>query len=141
MDSTSIQITADQQSITTLRVTSMGEPIEEIETVFQSTEQVTWDKALAEGSYTNILGLTIPTFTNTEEDTYAGAVPIQSIMWELIREHYMNNIYVDITGPFIYDYLDVDQSAIIDTDAGGNYILDAANAERRDNLDINRYYP
>ena len=129
-------------SLKNVAITQMGEPVEEVETIYQSIESSTWDKALAlYGDKYDLLGLTTTKILDMETDVYENAVPIVSIMWELIREHYIGNALVDTTGAFLYDYLDQDNTAFDGIDQGGNSIIDAMNAERRDNLDIERYYP
>ena len=129
-------------SLKNVAITQMGEPVEEVESIYQSIESSTWDKALTlYGDKYDLLGLTTTKILDMEADVYENAVPIVSIMWELIREHYIGNALVDTTGAFLYDYLDQDNTAFDGIDQGGNSIIDAMNAERRDNLDIERYYP
>lgn len=144
VNSNSIQLLSNVGSTLSFRVTSMGDPIPEIEDVRKSIDNVAWDTALAEGDYTKLLKITKPKIKDDEFDVYQDSVPIISIMWELIREHYVANPYVDIPGAFVYDYKDVDDSGIIiGTTDNGYEIIDALNSnpERMDNLDIDRYYP
>lgn len=138
-----MQLAKSGASLKNAVITKMGEGIEEVETVYQSIDETTWDSILrlyGDDAY-SLVGLNKVTILDTDADAYAGAVPIVSIMWELIREHYIANALVDTTTAFIYDYLDQDQTAFDGVDQAGNDIIDAMNAEREDNLDIERYYP
>lgn len=145
VNSNSFQVLTNTGSTVDFKITMMGDPINEIEDIRKIIEadDIKWDKAISQTDYTKVLNLTKPTIKEDEENIYSGAVPIISIMWELIREHYVANPYVDIPGAFVYDYRDIDDSVIIDTTDSGYEVIDAANAnpERMDNLDINRYYP
>ena len=143
IDSSTLQITANQRSKKNLRITRMGSGNEEIEKHRLTVEESLWDRILqANSDPANLLGIYSEPFYDNEADAYKGAVPIVSVMLELIREHYLANALVDTTGPFLYDYLDQDQSILMDDkDQGGNTIIDAANANESNNLDIERYYP
>ena len=59
-------------------------------------------------------------------------------MYELIRKHFMSNPRVDVTGPFAYDYQDVDNTAIDGYDSGDNALLPTGDANTTDNLNIER---
>ena len=144
IDSTSIQLLSNTGSSVAFKVTAMGDSISEIDDVRKTIDTIKWDSAIAQTDYTKVLNLTKPVIKEDEFNVYDGSVPIISIMWELIREHYVANPYVDIPGAFIYDYKDVDDSGVIVATTDNGYeIIDAANAnpERMDNLDIDRYYP
>ena len=144
LDSLTIQLTKDPQSLKHAKITKMGSGIEEIETEYQAIDTLPlWDQVLdLHGNPYTLTGITPATVDDAEADTYAGAVPIVSVMWELIREHYIGNAVVDVTTAFIYDYLDQDNTAFDGIDQAGNSIIDAMNAERTDNIDqIERYYP
>ena len=45
---------------------------------------------------------------------------------------------VDTTEPFVYDYTDVDKTAIEGQDSGGNNLLMAGDSNRTDNIDVPR---
>ena len=143
-NSLNIALTEDPKSLKHVKITKMGSAIDEIETEYQSLQELPlWDKILGGHAdpYT-LTGITPTTIDDAEADIYAGAVPIVSVMWELIREHYIGNAVVDVTTAFIYDYLDQDNTAFDGIDQAGNSIIDAMNAERTDNIDqIERYYP
>ena len=144
IDSLTIQLTEDIKSLKHVKITKMGVKNEELENAYQAlTTTPLWDQILDQyGNNNTLLGLSSITIDDAETDVYAGAVPIVSVMWELIREHYIGNAVVDVTGAFIYDYLDQDNTAFDGIDQGGNSIIDAMNAERKDNIDqIERYYP
>jgi hypothetical protein len=146
LDSLSIQLKEDFLSKRHYKITKMGSTIDEIENAYKALDagDILWDKAMAkyDGSIQALLGTNTTALSNVEDDAYDLAVPIQSIMWELIREHYIGNGIVDTTTNFIYDYLDQDTSALDGgKDKSGNQIIDAANANRNDNLDISRYEP
>lgn len=120
-------------------------PIDEPERIIYSVDrEVLWDRILALHENHHKLLNTRPVSVNDFElDYYTNNVYTKSIMWELLREHYIANEFVDVTGNFLYDYWDQDMSAFEgEFDIYGNPILDAANANREDNIDqINRYYP
>ena len=115
-----------------------------ISNAFRENEAL-WDKVFAELTNEQIcalLGIEEIALTNTEPNIYADAVHIRTIMFELIREEFIMNPNVDITEPFIYDYQDVDQTAIEDYDSAGNAILPVTDANRTDNLaDVERPWP
>lgn len=141
-NTTTIQLLTDGISLKNAVITKMGDGIDEVEEIYQAIDEPIWDKALnAHSNAYRLTGFKTVRINNSEADIYDNAVPIVSIMWELIREHYIANAFVDTTTSFIYDYLDQDQTAFDGYDQAGNAIIDAMNAERRDNLDVERYYP
>ena len=93
------------------------------------------------GNPAELMGYDIPTITDTEEDAFPEIIPTVAIMNEIIRDWYVSNAIVDTTGPFLYDYDDVDQSAIIGTDSAGNTLLAGLDSNREDSLDIERPWP
>lgn len=144
IDSTHMRIITDEQSTETVCITKYIPDIDAITNIFKDNEAL-WDKIMKQLTNEEIyklLGIYGDTLTNTEESVYADAVNIRAIMFELIREQFMMNPRVDITGPFIYDYQDVDQTAIEGYDSGDNAILPVADANRSDNLDdVERPWP
>ncbi|WP_301066687.1 hypothetical protein [uncultured Duncaniella sp.] len=144
IDSTHIRITTDEKSTKNVCLTAYLPAIPELTKAFQENEAL-WDQITAQltndevYALLNILGEDL---TNAEPTMYENSVHVRSVMWELIRENYIMNPRVDITGPFIYDYVDVDITAIEQKDDGGNYALSAADANRTDNInDIERPWP
>lgn len=144
ISSTKMQIVADLSSTKDVRITTMiGEEdfIDEFKTRFQSVDS-NWDKAVdLHGNPAELMGYDIPTITDTEEDAFPEIIPTVAIMNEIIRDWYVSNAIVDTTGPFLYDYDDVDQSAIIGTDSAGNTLLAGLDSNREDSLDIERPWP
>lgn len=145
-DSNKVQIISDQKSLKTLRVTSMitdKAEYDELKTLFQTYDSY-WDQILRLYTSSPYKLLDISeniVLTNTEADYFVNAVEPNIIMRELLRDQYAGNLVVDTTGPFIYDYDDVDQSAIVGTDPAGNLLFDICDANLQNNLDVDRYSP
>lgn len=144
IDSTHLRITTNEESTKTVCVTKYIPDIDVLSKVFNENEAL-WDKIMSQLSNEEIytlLGIYGDELENTEEDVYTNAVNIKAIMYELIREQFMMNPRVDITGPFVYDYQDVDKTAIEGYDSGDNAILPVADASNTENLDnVERIWP
>lgn len=144
IDSSHMRIITDEETTETLCITKYIPDIDVLTNVFKENEAL-WDTIIAQLSNEEIyklLGINGVDLSNTEESLYANAIGIRAIMYELIREQFIMNPRVDITGPFIYDYQDVDQSAIETYDSGGNALLTVADANNTDNLDnVERPWP
>lgn len=149
IDATHLKITTDEKSIHNLCVTKYIPDIDILIDSFISDDSE-WDKVTSMLNKTELLamlGINEIQITDTDTDIGEGGVPIKTIMKELIREQYLMNPKVDITGKFVYDYLDVDDTVIKDedgnivTDNEGNIIIDVADANKQDNLsNIRRIY-
>lgn len=141
INATKMRIICDEESTTSVSITKYIPDISDISDVFKENEAL-WDSItsqIAEEDIYSLLGISGEELTNTEIDVYANAVPVKSIMYELIREQYMMNPNVDTTKPFVYDYQDVDTSAIESIDEEGNVILPTADANNQENLNnVNR---
>ena len=144
LDSEHMRIITDEKSIKNVCITKFIPEIDEITRAFKDNDSL-WDNILNSMSNSDkykLIGINAQSLTDTEENIYSGSVNIKSIMYELIREQYVMNPRVDISGPFIYDYQDVDNTAINGYDAGGNAILPVMDANREDNLDnVSRPWP
>lgn len=144
IDSTNIRITTDVQSIKMVCLTKYIEDIELLSVAYQANNAL-WDSAMAKLTHdeiTALLGIVEEELTNTEPGIYDNAIGIRTIMYELIREQFMMNPEVDTTGAFVYDYLDVDTTAVDGYDAGGNAVLPTGDANLTDNLsDVHREWP
>ena len=144
IDSTHMRIISNEDSTETVCITKYIPDIDVITDIFKDNEAL-WDKIMSQltnEEIYNLLGINGEDLKNEEESVYANAVNIRAIMYELIREQFMMNPRVDITGPFIYDYQDVDQTAIEGYDSEDNAILPVADANRTDNLDnVERPWP
>lgn len=144
IDSTRIKITTDTQTTQTVCVTKFLSDIEDLTTEFQ-TSNALWDQITADLTDEEIealLDFEGIELTNTEPDIYENNIPVRSVMLELIREKYMMNAGVDTSKPFVYDYQDVDTTAIDGYDSGDNAILPSANANLAENIDgIEREWP
>lgn len=140
IDSTHIKITEDINTLKYVCITKFLPDIDELTEVFQ-TSTALWDhimSKLTDEEIEQLLSFSGTTITNTEEDIYANTVHIRSVMLELIREKYMIGANVDTTEPFVYDYTDVDKTAIEGQDSGGNNLLMAGDSNRTDNIDVPR---
>ena len=148
IDSTRIRINTDEKSIYNVCITKYTPDIDALCKAFTENESL-WDKITSNftlDDIVSILGIDGVTLSNVEPNVYAGAVNIKSIMYELIREHYISNETINISEGFLYDYADVDQSVMLMTtdedgnpipveDNGGNTILEVQDANATDNLD------
>lgn len=143
IDSTKVQLIRDQESLKTLRVTCMVDDkkeYKELKDRFHNMESI-WDKAIGMvGDPIKLLGITVPVFTNKEPNFFGDVVLTQAIAKEVIRDWYMANSKVDITAPFIYDYIDVDSSIVEGTDSTGALLLNVADANNSNNFDVERPY-
>ena len=144
IDSTHIKIIDDIETLKYVCITKFLPDIDELTEVFQ-TSTALWDSIMAsltDDEIEQILSFAGTTITDTEADIYDGSVNIKSVMFELIREKYIMAANVDTTGPFAYDYTDVDTTAIESYDSGDNAVLEAADANRKDNISgIERPWP
>lgn len=148
IDSTRIRINTDEKSIHNVCITKYTPDIDALCNAFTDNKSL-WDKITSNFTLDDImfiLGIDNVPISDTEPDIYTGAVNIKSIMYELIREHYISNETIDISEGFLYDYTDVDSSVILTTtdeygntvpveDAEGNTILEVYDANATDNLD------
>lgn len=154
INTTQIAVTHNFKSVNTVCVTKYIPDIEEIteamDIVFDSGNTGSlWDNITEsylnsedEANLHKLLGITVDEFDKSEESIYANAVPIRSIMYELIREQYVMNPRVDTTNAFIYDYQDVDTTAIDGRDSEENAILPVVDGNMEDNLDgVDRIWP
>lgn len=144
IDSTHIRIVDDIETVKHICVTKFLPDIDELTEVFQ-TSTALWDKVMSQlttDEIEQILDHSGVVLTNTEEDIYTNSISVRSVMLELIREKYMMNELVDTTGPFVYDYLDVDDTIVESYDSAGNAVLESGDANLTENIDhIERYWP
>ncbi len=151
LDSSRIRITTDEKCIYNVCITKYTPDIEILCNAFNKNNSV-WDSIISrfnDSDISNMLGIDATTFSQIEDNIYANAVDIKSIMYEIIREHYIGNNLVDISEGFIYDYQDVDTSVLekdengnIITDPNGNTILNVLDSDLTDSLDnVERPWP
>lgn len=144
IDSTHIRIIDDIETLKYVCITKFLPDIDELTEVFQ-TSTALWDhimSKLTDDEISQILNYNTTIINNNETDMYANSVHIRSVMLELIREKYIMNAGVDTTEPFVYDYLDVDDTAVSVYDSAGNALLDSADANVTENIDgIEREWP
>lgn len=144
ISSTRLQIKTDITSMKDVRITTMisnDQIYDEFKTRFKSFES-NWDKAIElYNDHFTLMGIDKPNVTDTDPAAFEEVIPTVAIMNEIIRDWYQCNEIVDITGAFLYDYTDVDQSAIIGQDPAGNTLLGTADSNKSNNLDVNRPWP
>lgn len=144
VSSTKLQITTNLTSTNDVRVTTMisdDEVYAELKEKFSSLES-NWDKVIElYADHFTLLNINKPTVENIDPAAFADVIPTVAIMNEIIRDWYQANPIVDTTGTFLYDYDDVDQSAIIGQDPMGNDLLGSADANESNNLNVNRPWP
>ena len=144
IDSTKMRVITDVGSINSAAITKCIPDIADISDVFKENEAL-WDtitSQLSEEEIYTLLGINGQTITNTENNVYENTFNIKSVMYELIREQYMMNKNVDITNPFVYDYMDIDTSAVEKFDEEGNAIIPTGDSNKQDNIDnVDRPWP
>lgn len=132
-----MHIISDELSTKNLCITKYIPDIEILINDFQD-QLSTWDwviSRLSNEEICDMLGITPEGLTNHNPDINEGSVSIKSIMHEIIREWYLSNPRVDTTKTFVYDYTDVDKSAIDSYDSSGNIIIAAIDANHTENVD------
>jgi hypothetical protein len=130
IDATHIRVNSDEQSTRALCITKFIPSIEEINKVFDENAAL-WDTITATMSVDEVnklLGINTNFITDIEDNRYRGAVNIRSVMNELIREEFMSNPSIDISGPFVYDYIDIDTTIVTGYDSGNNATLNTNDA-------------
>lgn len=140
IDTTHIRVTSDEQSTHSLCITKFIPSIEEIDKVFDVNSAL-WDtitSTMTVDEINKLLGIKTNTITDTEANRYSGAADIRSVMNELIRDEFIANPSIDISGPFVYDYIDIDSTIVTGYDSGNNAMLDTNDANHDDNLIIDR---
>ena len=139
ISSTQMHILTDELSTRNLTITKYIPDIDTLMEVFDFQKEISdWDNIISQLTHQeifNMLGISSTGLTDQEPDIREGVIDIKSVMYELIREQYIMNPRVDITDKFVYDYLDVDQSAVEETDMDGNILFGVADANRQDNID------
>lgn len=144
ISSTKLQVKADLTSMKDVRVTTMisdDQVYDELKSRFKSVVS-NWDDAVERyQDHFTLMGIEQPTITDTDPEAFTEVIPTVAIMNEIIRDWYHGNSIVDITGPFLYDYLDVDQSAVMGTDAEGNTLLNEADTNLSNSLNVDRPWP
>lgn len=144
IDSTHLRITSNVDSTEHVCITKYIPGIDVLTNAFKENEAL-WDTALAQLTTAEVyalLGITGEELINSEPSVYDKAIDVRVIMYELIRDQYVTNNMVDASNAFIYDYIDVDTTAIEAYDPNGIAILPVADANRTDNLsDVAREWP
>lgn len=135
IDSTHVRIISDVQSTKHVCIVKYISDIDDLTATFHENEAL-WDTIMSRLSNEEIhalLGIEGVELTDSDS-TVLDSIDVKHIMYELIRDQYLSNPRVDVTGPFVYDYVDVDTSIIEEYDNAGNAILPVADANRTDNL-------
>ena len=80
--------------------------------------------------------------STVESDIYSDAVDTKYIMRELLRDNYWAGPLADSSKTFVYDYMDIDMTAIEEAETDGTYTLfTIADSNITDNLSIDRPWP
>ena len=80
--------------------------------------------------------------STVEPDIYSDAVDTKYIMRELLRDNYWAGPLADSSKTFVYDYMDIDMTAIEEAETDGTYTLfTIADSNITDNLSIDRPWP
>ena len=134
-----LKINTDCQSIGTVCITKYIDDVDYLSDLFSSNESL-WDSiinAMSVEEICNMMGLDSIVIDDVEEPFFNGSYPITAVMWEVLRDYYMSNSHVDLTGPFIYDYYDETAASILGIegkDPAGNHVLPAYDANREDTI-------
>lgn len=149
VDSTHLVVKTDQKTTSMICITKYLDDFDYLTPYFHNDSNhshgSTWNKIIAhltKDEIKSLLGIETETLDNDEVSIYKEALPITSVMWDLIRDQYIKNPYVDPTDEFVYDYQDVDQSIMLGYfDDDGNNIIMAVDNSRSDNINIERQWP
>ena len=142
IDATRFQITSSEKAVRNLCITKYISDIDILVDDFKN-QTSNWDDVFAQLTYDEIkqmLGISALGLTNEETDFTTTATDIKAVMYELIREQYVANPRVDITGEFVYGYADIDTTMLEEYDGDGRVLLKVADAENEENLDITRNF-
>lgn len=137
IDSNHIIINTDEKSTKDLCITKFIPSTSSINAVFDDNIAL-WDTIIAKMTREEInqlLGIPDVTLTDTEGSMYTDTATIKQIMNELIRDEIISNPAIDLSGPFVFDYFDVDSSIVSDT-IEGVAVLETGDANHTDNLGI-----
>ena len=144
IDTTHIRVTSDEKSTNALSITKFIPSIDAIDKAFDENTAL-WDtitSVMSAEDINKLLGIKTNTITDTEPNRYEDAASIKAIMNDLIRDEFLMNPSIDVSGPFVYDYLDVDTTVVGGYDSGENAMLETTDANHEDNLGIlDRVYP
>lgn len=130
IDSTHMRIMTDENSVEYVAITKQIPSVEEIAEQFHENESL-WDSVTAQLSDEEVeefFGIPYGSLSDNESSIVAGAVGNKQLMYELVREEYLNNFRVDTTEPFLYDYED---KTLVEEDG----IINIADASIDDNID------
>lgn len=144
IDTTHIRVTSDEKSTNVLCITKYIPSIEAINEAFDANT-ARWDtitSVMTADEINTLLGIKTNSITDTEPNRYENAASIKAIMNELIRDEFLTNPSIDVNGPFVYDYLDVDTTIVTGYDSGENAMLETTDANHDHNIAvITREYP
>lgn len=129
IDSTHMRITSDENSVEYVAITKQIPSIEEIASAFHENESL-WDnvtKQLSDEEIAQFFGVPAGNITADETSIVANAIDNKQVMYELVREEYLNSFRVDTTKPFLYDYFD---KTLVEEDG----IINVADASVDDNI-------
>lgn len=130
IDSTHMRIMSNEKSVEYVAITKQIPSIEEIADAFHENESL-WDsvtKQLSDEEIEQFFGIPAGSLSANESSIVANAVDNKQVMYELVREEYLNNFRVDTTEPFLYDYEDK-------TLVGEDGIINVADAGVDDNIE------
>lgn len=136
IDTTHIRVTSDEQSTHDLCITKFIPSIEEIDKAFDENSAL-WDTITATmtaDEINKLLGIKTNSITDMEANRYENAASIKTIMNQIIRDEFISNPSIDISGPFVYDYLDVDTTIVSGYDSGSNAMLETTDANHYNNF-------
>jgi len=137
IDATRFQITSSEKSVHNLCITKYISDIDILVDDFKN-QTSNWDDVFAQLTYDEIkqmLGISALGLTDSERDITSNASDIKAVMYELIREQYVSNPRVDITGEFTYGYADIDTTMLEEYDGDGRILFKVADAEHDENLE------
>lgn len=147
IDATTLRIIADIETTDTVYITKYIEDFDYLTPFFHNNTSL-WTmimKELSATEMTTLLGKTAEEIHNLEPSIYKNALPVLSIMWELIRDQYMSNRFVDYSKPFVYDYpSDTSVPDVGDRDSADNVLVQGYDSKRTDNVgepDTDRPWP
>lgn len=139
IDSLSIKLIKDIKSTSDVYIMKYIPDIDSIVEAFVDNPTIHWDDIINNEDMYDMLGLDKSfEVTDTEPPIAGYKFSIKALMNELIRNEFVSNPNVDATRPFIYDYLEIDDSAVDGYDESGNILLSAMDANSENELPIPR---
>lgn len=129
-----VRLDIDPESSLHLEIYRHIDPIESLTDLFMDSDYDKYINSLSNTEIKEILG-GIDSITDTEQDIYYETITHRQLVYEVVKDYYMNIDLNLLSDEFIYGY---DESIISDTDKDedNNYIIRLADASYEDKADL-----